>query len=94
MKELLNYIVSHIVFHPEDIQIKIEETESGFVSFYLEVNPNDMGIIIGKGGHTIRAIRNLLRLKAIKEGKRANLELVESTNSPGSTQTEPESDTS
>lgn len=77
MKELLNYIIEHIVSHPEEIKIEEEKTEEGFVNLRLQVHPEDMGIVIGKQGNIIRAIRSLLRVKAIKENKRVNLELVE-----------------
>lgn len=77
MKELLQYIIENVVSHPEDIQIEIEETEEGITHLQLTVHPEDMGMIIGKKGTTIQAIRSLLRVKAIKENKRVNLELVE-----------------
>ena len=77
MKELLTYIVSHIVSHPEEVEITEETTADGYTTFYLKVNPEDMGIVIGKGGNIIRAIRDVLRVKAIKENKRFNLELLE-----------------
>ena len=91
MKELLSYIVEHIVSHPEDVQIEKEENEAGFITLRLRVHPEDMGIVIGKGGNVIRAIRNLLRVKAIKENKRVNLELVEVENRPESEQPQLES---
>jgi len=77
MKELLHYIIEHIVSHPEEIRIEEEEQEGGFVQLRLQVHPEDMGIVIGRGGNIIRALRNILRIKAIKEDKRVNLELVE-----------------
>jgi len=77
MKDLLSYIVEHIVSHPEEVEIEEDESEEGFINLRLRVHPEDMGIVIGKGGNIIRAIRNLLRVKAIEENKRVNLELVE-----------------
>jgi len=79
MKELLNYIVSHIVDNPEDVKITEEKTETGVINLTLNVNEDDMGIVIGKNGSTIRALRNLLKVKAIKEDVRFNLELVETS---------------
>ena len=76
MKDLLNYIIEHFVSHPEEIHIE-EEEDAGFVQLRLRVHPEDMGIVIGRGGNIIRALRNVLRIKAIKENKRVNLELVE-----------------
>jgi len=76
MEKLLELIIKSIVQKPKEIKIKKEEKE-GFVNFKLKVDPEDLKIVIGKKGRTIRAIRNLLRLRAIKEGVRVNLELEE-----------------
>lgn len=77
MEKLLELIIKSIVGQPKKVKIKKEEKE-GFVNFSLKVDPEDLKIVIGKKGKTIRAIRNLLRLRAIKEGIRVNLELQES----------------
>ena len=37
-----------------------------------------MGLVIGKEGKTIRALRSLVCAKAIKEGIKVNLELIDS----------------
>lgn len=77
MEKLLEFIVTSIVQKPKKVKIEKEGGE-GFVNLRLKVDPEDLKIVIGKRGRTIRAIRNLLRLKAIKEGVRVNLELEES----------------
>ena len=73
MKDLLNFIVTSLVTKPEAIKID-ELSESGNVNLNLTVDPSDMGLIIGKGGQTIRAIRKLLTVRAIAETvKRASV---------------------
>lgn len=74
MKDLLNYIVTSIVTKPEAVAID-EENDNGNVNLYLTVDPSDMGIVIGKGGQTIRSIRKLLTVRAIAENVRVNLQL-------------------
>lgn len=76
MKDLLNFIVTSLVTKPEAIQID-EQTEAGNVNLNLSVDPSDMGLIIGKNGATIRAIRKLLTVRAIAENVRVNLQLNE-----------------
>ena len=77
MKDLLEYLVKNIVAQPEAVKIEATETPEGFVNLKLSVAPEDMGMVIGKGGRIIRALRNLVRVKAIKENKRVNVELTE-----------------
>lgn len=76
MKELLEYIVKNLVSKPETIKIDEQKT-NGDVTLNLTVDPSDMGLIIGKGGGTIRAIRKLLTVRAIAENVRVNLQLAE-----------------
>lgn len=76
MQDLLTYIVTNLVKKPESVSVTTEEDE-GNVNLTLTVNPEDMGIIIGKRGQTIKAIRKLLTVRAIAENVRVNLQLAE-----------------
>ena len=76
MKALLEYLVKAIVEKPKAVVIQ-EEKKEGLTEYSLKVDPEDMKIVIGKNGQTIRALRTLAKTKAIKEGLRINLKLVE-----------------
>lgn len=76
MKELLEFIVKNLVTKPEAVLVE-EQSEEGNVNLSLTVDPTDMGLIIGKSGQTIRAIRKLLTVRAIAENVRVNLQLAE-----------------
>lgn len=76
MKDLLDYIVKNLVSKPDAVSID-EHSEAGNVDLILSVDPSDMGLIIGKGGQTIRAIRKILTVRAIAENVRVNLQLNE-----------------
>lgn len=76
MKDLLQFIVTNLVTKPEAVQID-EKLEDGNMDLNLTVDTLDMGLIIGKNGQTIRAIRKLLTVRAIAENIRVNLQLVE-----------------
>jgi len=60
--EFLQYLVENIVEHTDDIKIESRDDEMGTL-LTLEVNSNDMGIIIGKKGSTVNALRSILRLQ-------------------------------
>lgn len=76
MKDLLEYIVKNLVSKPDAVSID-EQSEDGNVNLNLSVDPSDMGLIIGKGGQTIHAIRKVLTVRAISENVRVNLQLNE-----------------
>lgn len=77
MQELLEFIVKGIVTKPEEVKVTPETSPEGELNLKLKVAPEDMGTVIGKGGRIIRAIRSLVRIKAIHEDKRVNVELEE-----------------
>lgn len=78
MKDLLEYIVKNLVSKPEEVKIE-EETLDGTINFNLTVAPEDIGLVIGKAGQTIKALRRLLVTRAISERSnlRVNLNLQE-----------------
>lgn len=86
MKDLLNFIVTSLVTKPESVSID-EQSQNGDVSLNLTVDPEDMGLIIGKNGQTIRAIRKLLTVRAIAENVRVNLQLTEPQGQPAENDT-------
>jgi len=76
MKAALSYIISSIVDFPDKVLIT-EENEGDFITFKLTVDKEDMGKVIGKNGKIIRAIRNVLKIPAIKQNKKINIVLEE-----------------
>lgn len=76
MKNTLLHIISSIVDEPEKIEIE-EKEENGIIQFNVNIAKDDMGKIIGKEGRVIRAIRNVMKIPAIKQEKRINISLVE-----------------
>ena len=88
MKDLLEFIIKSIVSKPDEVKIEEMSPAEGYVNLSLRVAPEDMGTVIGKQGKIIKAIRNLVRIKAIKEGVRVNVELVETGERPQPAQLE------
>lgn len=75
-QEFVEYVVKTIVDNPNDVKVSRRIDEMG-VLISLEVNPEDMGKIIGKEGRTAKAIRTLLRVLGAKNNARVNLKIIE-----------------
>ncbi len=82
MKELLEHIVKSIVNNPDDV--KIEERESvdfpGLTILTIEVAENDKGVVIGRKGRTINAIRDLITINAIRNERRVKVMIKDDNN--------------
>ena len=74
MKELIEYIAKTIADNPEQVSVT-ETEEDGRVTIRLEVATEDKGKIIGRQGRVVQAMRTLLRVAAVKQGTRVNLEI-------------------
>ena len=74
--QFLEYVVKALVNHPDDVRIKRTVDEMG-VLMTLDVNPDDMGKVIGRSGNTAKAIRILLRVVGMKNNARINLKINE-----------------
>lgn len=75
LTEMLRYIVTHLVDHPEDVEVKEVEGERATV-LELSVNQEDMGKVIGKKGRIIKSLRIVMRAAAVSKGKTVSIELV------------------
>ncbi|MBI2066030.1 KH domain-containing protein [Candidatus Woesebacteria bacterium] len=67
MKDLLTFIVKGII-GKDNFEIA-EETEGERTHFLVKAPEDSVGIIIGKEGKTIKAIRSLLKVRATLEKK-------------------------
>ena len=76
MDEFLRYVVQQLVEYPDEVTITHRE-ESGKTTYLLSMRQSDVGRLIGKGGSTIQAIRELFRASAEKEGMKVGLEILE-----------------
>lgn len=76
MKEFLEFVVSRLIDAPDEM-ILHEDTRGGGRHFLLELPRSEVGKVIGKQGHTIRAIRSLLIAAAARHGERASFEISE-----------------
>lgn len=76
MKDTLTFIITSLVELPDDVHIE-EFEENGIINYSVSVAKDDMGKIIGKEGKVIRSIRNIMKVKAMKENKRISISLAE-----------------
>lgn len=74
--EFLKYLVENIVEHVQDVKIEKKDDEL-WTLLTLQVHQDDMGIIIGKKGTTVNALRSILRLQWMKLGKKITLKVIE-----------------
>lgn len=80
-QQFLEFLVKSIVDHPDDVRVERKVDEMG-VLLTLQVNPLDMGQVVGRRGSTAQAIRSLLRIVGVKHNARVNLKIVEPEGSP------------
>lgn len=76
MKELIEYIAKALVDHPDQVQVKEVAGEKTLI-YELRVGQGDLGKVIGKQGRTAKSIRAIISAAAMKQGKRAQLEILE-----------------
>ena len=75
LQGLVEYIAQHLVEDASQVSVNVIESASS-ITLELRVGQGDMGRVIGKSGRIADAIRTLVRVAAVREGKRVNLEIV------------------
>lgn len=75
-KEFLEYVVKSLVDNPDKVKVDRKVDEMG-VLLTLDLDPQDMGYVIGRRGQNARAIRTLLRLVGARNSAHVNLKINE-----------------
>lgn len=76
MKELLEILARALVDHPDEVDVTEVEGEQSVV-FELRVNPDDLGKVIGRQGRIAKSLRTVIKAAAMREGKRATVDIVD-----------------
>ena len=75
MRDLLNYLLKGILGE-EKFDI-FESNEEGRTLYSIQTEDKNKGLIIGKGGRMISALRNILKVKATLEKQAVNLQVTD-----------------
>lgn len=74
-KDLVAYIARRLVNHPEKVYVT-QIHGAGVEIVVLEVDKEDYGRMVGKSGQVADAIRDLLKLFTLRDGKLYELDIV------------------
>ncbi|MDP9192591.1 MAG: KH domain-containing protein [Acidobacteriota bacterium] len=76
MRELIEFLAKSLVDHPDEVRTRLYDRDQQTV-VELEVDPDDLGKVIGRQGRTARAIRNLLSAAGQKTRRRYSLDILD-----------------
>ena len=74
MKELLEYIVKSLIEDGFEIE---EKEEDGKTIFEIKVVQDKIGLLIGKHGRIIKAVQDIVKIRARLENKIVFIKVVE-----------------
>ncbi|HAO52793.1 TPA: RNA-binding protein [Candidatus Magasanikbacteria bacterium] len=75
-QEFIEFVIKAIVNNPDEVKVTRTVDERG-VLITLDLNPTDIGYVIGRRGNTVRAIRTLLKVVGAKNNALVNLKINE-----------------
>ena len=60
-----------------EVEVSEETNGDGFITFSVSIPKDKVGMVIGKGGKTINAIKNILKVRAIRENVHVDVQVNE-----------------
>lgn len=60
-KEALRHLVTNIVDNPKDVRVRSSRMRDGGELLRVQVNPDDIGRVIGRAGRTANALRTVIQ---------------------------------
>ncbi|MFC7491790.1 MULTISPECIES: RNA-binding protein [unclassified Knoellia] len=74
LEEALEHLVTGIVDHKDDVEVKRKELRRGEI-IEVRVHPDDLGRVIGRSGRTASALRTVLT--ALAGGRPVRIDIVD-----------------
>ena len=74
LEDALAHLVRGIVDHPGDVVVSVREQRRG-MCLDVQVNPKDMGRVIGRAGRTASALRTVVT--ALNEGRGVRIDFLD-----------------
>jgi predicted RNA-binding protein YlqC (UPF0109 family) len=74
---LLEYLARSLVDDPEAVEVKSFEEDDGTVVLELAVGEDDYGKVMGRGGRTANALRNVVKAAAVREDRKVLVDIVD-----------------
>lgn len=75
MKDLVEFMAKALVENPDEVSVS-ERSYRERVVLRLRVAPDDAGRVIGKGGRVANAMRSVLRVSSIRQGRDVTLKIL------------------
>jgi len=75
VQEVLEYLARRLVDDPDAVSVTAVEGKRSVI-LQLQVAPEDMGKVIGRGGRIARALRSVVRAAGALDGVNAMVEIV------------------
>lgn len=76
LSELALFLARAIVSNPDEVSVE-EVEEDGATVVQVQVDPQDVGRLIGRKGRTIDALRTLVDVAASGSGRHGTVEVLE-----------------
>jgi predicted RNA-binding protein YlqC (UPF0109 family) len=74
LRECLEYVIGSLITHKDQVSIT-QSQEGNRLIFDVMLHPEDVDALIGRQGHTVKALRNLMAAAAIRSDLRVALRL-------------------
>jgi predicted RNA-binding protein YlqC (UPF0109 family) len=77
VSDLVLYLTRQLVNDPEAVRLDESEGPEGELVLRLHVADEDRGMVIGRGGRMVHALRVIARAAGAREDRRVMLEIAE-----------------
>ncbi len=74
MADVMEYLAKALVDNPEEVKVS-EDRQGDRVVVRLDVAEGDWGKVIGRGGRIASSLRSIVKVAAVKEDVRVQLEI-------------------